>query len=280
MNLFNRIVLIALLLWATASLAQINLVVADFSNNSSVYFLDAWERSVPNLLRAELARSEHIVVLDRERMDKLFEEQKLALAGFIDSSTVQEVGQLLGAQFIITGNVDQVDRRFRIDVNLIRVKTGEVHAEKALAPDADHLQEMINLLSNNIIYFLTGKGQYRENVSIANYPTKYFIAATVGFSAAALFFNQQYRDNLKKYEENVVLETFDTYYDKANNARKVTAVMASVAGTAFVGTLWCWLKNRSTEQITAGSGQSAWNVSLISLYDATNEVALRVQVTF
>ena len=280
MNTLSKIGFLVVLFWFTALPAQINLVVADFSNNSSVYFLDAWERSVPNLLRSEMARSEHIVVLDRERMDKLFEEQKLVLAGFIDSSTVQEVGQLLGAEFIITGSVDQVDRHFRIDVNLIRVKTGEVHIEKALAPDADHLQEMINLLSNNIVYFLTGKGQYRESVSIANYPTKYFLAATVGFSAAALVFNQQFRNNLKKYDENVALEKFDTYYDKANNARRVTAVMASLAGTAVIGTLWCWLKNRSTEDITAGSERTGRKISLAPLYGAKEEVGLRVQITF
>lgn len=259
---------------------QIHLAVTDFSNNSDVYFLDSWERSVPDLLRAELDKSTDIVVLERDKLDKLFEEQKLALAGFLDSSTVQEVGQLAGAEFIISGSVDKVGRRFRIDVNLIRVKTGEMHIEKAIAPDSDHLQEMIDLLSNNIIYFLSGKGKYQPSVSIASYPTKYFLAATVGFGTAALLFNESYRENKKNYDETIALEKFDPYYDKANNARKLSIAMVSCAGAAFIGTVYCWLKNRSIEDVTADIGDEVNISPAVSINHLNHEVMLSVQIRF
>jgi len=275
---FNPI-LIILLFCSNFLLAQINLVVTDFSNNSDIFFLDSWERSVPDLLRSELAQSNDFTILDREKLDAVFEEQKLALAGFIDSSTVQEVGQLVGAEFIVSGSIQKVSQRFRIDVNITRVKTGEVHIEKAIAPDSEHLDEMIELLVNNIQNHLTGKGKYKSSISISGYPTKYFLGATIGLAGAAILFNQSYLDNKKKYDDNLELEKFDTYYDDANNSKKIAITAASLGGTALLGTLYCWLKNRSIEDISAGNKNEIEVLPGVCL-KTNQEVRFSVQIRF
>jgi TolB-like protein len=262
-----------------SSYGQINLVVTDFSNNSDIFFLDSWERSVPDLLRSEFAQTDQIVVLERDKLDKLFEEQKLALAGFADSAATLQIGQLAGAEFIISGSVDKIGKHYRIAANITRVKTGEVHIEKVVAPDPDHLKEMIDLLSGNIIHHLTGKREYKESISIANYPTFYFFAATVGFTAAALVYNQKYLDNKKKYDSTLEFNKFDSYYDKANNAHKVSLVMASLGGTALFGTLYCWIKNKSKENITADNrNQVTFNPGVI--INPNKKVQFSVQIHF
>ncbi len=259
--------------------AQIHIVVADINNASDAFHLDTWERSVPEMLRAEFSRLPDFVVLEREKLDALFEEHKLALAGFLDSSAVKEVGELMGAEFILHGTIHKIDRRYRIDVNIIRVKTGQVKTEKVEAPDADHLNEMVGLLVHNILYHLTGQGAYKEQVSIARHPTKYFFAATVGFGILGVVANNSYLDNKDKYDQASLLEDFDTYYDKANNARQLSVAAYALGGAALVGTLYCWIRNMATEDITAHREQNM-QISPTVKTGYNREVMLGVQIRF
>ena len=87
--------------------AQLNIAVTHFSNNSNILVLDSWESTVPSLLRSELARSKHIILVERDKLAAIFEEQKLALAGFIDSSKIKDIGNLAGADFIVSGNIQK-----------------------------------------------------------------------------------------------------------------------------------------------------------------------------
>ena len=234
---------------------------------------------MPNLLRSELAQSKYITVVERDKLAALFEEQKLALAGFIDSSKIKDIGNLAGADFIISGNIQKVDYKIMIDANITRVKTGEVHIERAFATDKAHLDKMIELLANNIEFYLTADGKYKQSVSTSRYPTYYFLGATVGFTAAYFIFNQSYLDNQKKYDNAYKAKDFDKYYDDANNARKLSVVMASLGGSVLIGTIYCWVKNHSIEDVSAGTKQD------ISFYpgiqiDNNKEVQFSVQIHF
>jgi TolB-like protein len=259
--------------------AQINVAVTRFSNNSNVFYLDSWENTVPDLLRSELAQSKNIVIVERDKLAAIFEEQKLALAGFIDSSNIKNIGQLAGADFMISGNIQSIDDHIRIDASITRVKSGEVHIERAVATSADHLDKMIELLANNIKFYLTGQGKYRESVSVSRYPTLYFLGATAGFAAAGVLFNQSYIDNKQKYDNAGRLKEFDKYYDDANNARRLSIIMASLGGTALIGTIYCWIKNHAIEDVSAGRNKQVSFYPGIRI-DQNDEVQFSVQIHF
>jgi hypothetical protein len=241
-----------LALLAVTATAQIRVVVADFKNTSDQIFLDSWEKSAPDLLRSGLSGIDDIQILEREKLESIFEEQKLALAGFVDDSAlVAQVGNLVGAEVIIYGVIHRIDRKFRIDARITRVKNQRVTSEIVEAPDHEHLKEMIELLTRNIRFRLTGKGEYQESISIAGYPTKYFLLATAGFTLATILSIDRYKDNWDKYQDETRLDKFDGYYDKANNARNMARLMAGFGAAALTGTLFCWIKNMATDDITA-----------------------------
>lgn len=260
--------------------AQIRVVVADFKNESDAIYLDSWERSIPDLLRTELSHASDIVVLERDKLDAIFEEQKLALAGFVeDSALVQQVGNLMGAEVIIYGAIHKIDNKYRIDTRITRVKNQQVRSEIVEAPDAQHLKKMIDLLQNNIYYQLTGKGEYKENVSINRYPTKYFLAVTAGFAVATILSIDKYQENWDNYQNTTQLDKFDSYYDKANNARKLSGVFASLGAGALAGTLYCWIGNMATDDITARPDKEINITPGIGLL-GKKEVMLSVQIRF
>ncbi|MBF0430681.1 MAG: hypothetical protein HQK83_05350 [Fibrobacteria bacterium] len=68
---------------------------------------------ISNRLRTELHKTEKFRVIERSEMDKIIEEQKLQLTGITSCNTNDcaiEVGQLLGAKFIIMGTINKVGK--------------------------------------------------------------------------------------------------------------------------------------------------------------------------
>ncbi len=275
----QKVVILILVMLFSAS-AQVRVVIADFKNESDVFFLDSWERSVPDFLRSELSQSNEIVLLERQKMDAIFEEQKLALAGFIqDSALVQQIGNLVGADIILSGSIHKISKQYRIDVNITRVKTTEVISEKVEAPRPELQKDMLNILTNNLLYRLTGSGEYIRGKRISNYPTNYFLAGTAGLTVAALLANQQYLTNYDAYHQNLELDKFDAFYDKANNAKKLTILLGGLAGAAFVGTVYCWISNRTSGSIRAHQQREVGLTPGVS-FNSRREGRLYVQIHF
>jgi len=231
--------------------AQVTVVVADFENNTGGFSLDYWEKAIPDFLTSELSKSDRIVIVERNKLDKVLNEQALVLSGILDSSNVKHVGKLLDAQFIIQGTINQTNGKSRIDVNIIKVKTGEIKNVKVIAPDDNHLEEMTQLLSNNIIKVLVGQGTYVEKVQLSEMPTTYFAIATAGLTLTTILLNKSYIDNYNAYKDATQLSDFDSKFDKANDTNKLKIFAASAAGVALAGTIYCWIRNMSSNEILA-----------------------------
>src|SRR5205085_6335822 len=60
-----------------------------------------------DILITELAKSGKFIVVERDRMDKILDEQKLGQTGAIDPNTAAKVGKILGLNAIVTGSISQ-----------------------------------------------------------------------------------------------------------------------------------------------------------------------------
>lgn len=58
-----------------------------------------------NLVRFQIDNKNYFTVVGRNDFDKIIREQRLQNSGLVDPKTATEVGQLIGAQAIISGNV-------------------------------------------------------------------------------------------------------------------------------------------------------------------------------
>ncbi|MEI6845799.1 MAG: CsgG/HfaB family protein, partial [Candidatus Firestonebacteria bacterium] len=61
--------------------------------------------SASDILVSELGKSGKFILIERERLEKIFEEQKLGASGALDSKTAASVGNLLGASAVIVGSI-------------------------------------------------------------------------------------------------------------------------------------------------------------------------------
>ncbi len=259
--------------------AQIRLVVGEFKNQSDKFYLDSWQRTIPDLLQEKLSGSPGVAVLERKKLHTLLEEKALALSGLTDSSAAQEIGTLLQAEYVIFGSIHQIDNRYRIDASLVKVSTGQILSQKVTAPDQEHLSRMVDLLGNNLLFHLTGQGEYRERQKISGYPTVYFLAGSAGLLTATLLVSNAYRNHLDEYRNNSELDRFNELYDRANRTRKLSMGLASLTGTCLAGAVYYWMRNLSREEILAGK----WAPDRALPYLATNlknEVIIGVQIRF
>ena len=231
--------------------AQLTVAVADFKNNTDSFYLDDWEKSIPDFLKSELSKSENLVIVERRQLESVLKEQALSMTGLIDSSTAQKIGTLLGAEFVITGTINQSGKWTRIDAQIIRVSSGDVKSEKVQSPDDKHLSEMVRMLGNNIIVRLSGNGTYIDKESLTNYPTTYFLAASAGFAIGTLVINNAFNNKRQEYQNANELSEFDDYYASANNLNKTRIVIASLTGVAVLGTIYCLIRNMSPDELIA-----------------------------
>jgi TolB-like protein len=234
-------------------LAQVTVAIADFENQSDTFYLDTWEKSIPEYLKSELSGSENIIIVERRQLESVLREQALSMTGLVDSSTAQKIGDLVGAQFVITGTINKSGGWTRIDAKIIRVVTGHVKSEKVRAKDDEHLDEMVQLLANNILHILVGNVSYQEKIELKKCPTTYFLIASVGLVASTVILNNAYKNKLDEYHNATNLVQFDPAYDSANRLYKIRNILAYTTGVALVGAVYCWIRNISPNEILAST---------------------------
>ena len=60
---------------------------------------------VSDILFANLAVDPAILLVDREDLDKVLEEQGMNISGIVDSNSAVKVGNIIGAKILVTGSV-------------------------------------------------------------------------------------------------------------------------------------------------------------------------------
>jgi curli biogenesis system outer membrane secretion channel CsgG len=80
--------------------------VIDFQNKAP-YAQNRIGDTATDILITELVKSGKFIVVERDKMSKILDEQKLGQTGAIDPATAAQVGKILGLNAIVTGSVSQ-----------------------------------------------------------------------------------------------------------------------------------------------------------------------------
>lgn len=264
---------------ATSYSTAITVAVLDFKNNSGQFHLDVLEKNVPEILKTELSRAgSGIWVVERQKLEMILQEQALAQTGLIDQKTAQEVGQLAGAQYLLNGEISLSGSRLRIDCHILKVENGQVRGEKVVG-DRNASEDMVRMLASNILYNLTGEGQYRQSLRLKNYPTTWFVLATALTAAAAGVTHGIHHQAYDNYQSANRLEDIDKYYNRAGDFRKARNVTAIVSGALALTSLQLWLKNQSEQNriLAAAAPEKPWRTQGLILF--ADEATIRFGVT-
>jgi len=123
---------------------KLRIAVINFQNNSSwTWWGDQLGGAAAEEIVTQLVKTGKFSVIERAQLEAILAEQRIGQSGLVNPATAAKVGQLLGAQLIMTGSITQfsIERtqvgyrgiggayskaESRLDVRVIDTTTGEV----------------------------------------------------------------------------------------------------------------------------------------------------------
>jgi len=100
-------------------------------------------KTVSAMLVTEFSEREGMQVIERQQLFEVLREQDLALSGRVDESSAIEVGRLLGAQYVLTGQATDIVGNLRMDIRAVDVETSEIVAVLKMSGRTTQLFDII-----------------------------------------------------------------------------------------------------------------------------------------
>jgi TolB-like protein len=106
---------------------------------------DGIGKGIMDLMITDLASGSKVRVVDRERLQNLLDEQKLAQSGAVDATTAIKVGKLVGACYSIYGSFirDQKTGNNTITVHTTSNETGQIQNAQKITSKGDDIMSLI-----------------------------------------------------------------------------------------------------------------------------------------
>lgn len=146
--------------------------VIDFENKTA-YGQSRLGQAASDILITELVKTGKFIVVERDKMNKLLEEQKLGLTGAIDPNTAAQMGKILGLNAIVTGAISNFGTRTTgsdyliaqskrqeatctVDIRVVDAETGQI-----LLADSG---KGVSKVSSGGVLGMGTKGGYAESI--------------------------------------------------------------------------------------------------------------------
>jgi len=116
----------------------IRIAVCDFETVSDNPEKAVYGKGLPSMVLTDLSRSSRVQVVERARIHDALAEQEFALSDLADAKTAATVGNLISAQYMLTGQLFIAGGKLRIDLRMITVETAAIlFAVEAEGQEAD-----------------------------------------------------------------------------------------------------------------------------------------------
>jgi len=113
---------------------------------------------VTDLLFASLVAEPALVLIEREDIRTLLDEQALNLSGLANPAEATRVGQLTGAKILVTGSVLRVDNSLYLVAKVIGTETSRVLGASVKGTARDDLGTLAERLAAEIMKVVTERG--------------------------------------------------------------------------------------------------------------------------
>ena len=150
---FLVIILLPSVLYAEDTPAEVRLALIGFENMDDDNEHDYLESLISAVIREDLSNTEGIVLLERNMINKVLDEQKMQISGLFDDRDAVEAGRLLGSDYLCGGGYIVMDTEVLLDVTLINVETGRVISFSSRGNSED----IIHHAAEKLVRELTGE---------------------------------------------------------------------------------------------------------------------------
>jgi TolB-like protein len=107
------------------------------------------------MLISDLAGTESVTIVERQRLQAVLDEQKLSAGGKVDPRTAVRLGRLLGARYLVLGSYFDMGKNLRADARLVDVETSRIVTAFGANGVADDFMAIETQLATRIATALT-----------------------------------------------------------------------------------------------------------------------------
>lgn len=105
---------------------------------------------IAEILTARLSVEDSVQLVERAKLGKIMDEQKLKLVGIVDQDQAVKVGKLVGAKLLVMGKGFVMDNKLMIVTKVVGVETGLVKGTIRTAELSKPISEAIALVADDI----------------------------------------------------------------------------------------------------------------------------------
>lgn len=259
------------LLFVASCLAQskLNVAVLPFTGDQTV--TSDQLSFLSSKFTTELLTTQSFTVLERGKMDFILKEQGFQQSGACNSSECQvQMGQLLGVDRIVAGNLVRFGSEYAFHVDFINVGSGQIEHSVEVVREGD-LQQVYKVICADAVQQLTilvqggaaadslrvaqknaqakaatkGMQVDRKGLSAKRVIALSLLSGVLGGAGAGVYFNSQGASAKTDYDDAIDALDYDaasTAYDDVQSAQTSRNIGCSVSiGSAVIGlVLWFW----------------------------------------
>ena len=103
--------------------------------------------AVVDLLTIKLLTSEYIMLVERNEIDRIYDELKLSRSGIVNAAEANQVGRLSGAKLLVTGSVVRIDNDLYLIAKVMGTETSRLAGASVKGPANSDLSELVDKLA-------------------------------------------------------------------------------------------------------------------------------------
>jgi TolA-binding protein len=103
-----------------------------------------------DLLVGLMSATESVAFVERTQLDAVLAEHELALSGLATQAEQVQAGRLIGASMILTGTVQALEGKLRLDARLLDVESSRVQGTSSVECSPDELLEAIERMAGEL----------------------------------------------------------------------------------------------------------------------------------
>ena len=166
----------------------------------------------------EVFKSKDISLIEREKRREIIEEQKFALTGLVDEKNSIEIGKMLAANYLVTGNIIDTMNKLSITFRVLDTETGQVILQEKLEEDPSKYDYISAFIAKAVLNNFSAQVSSDTEAKLVNSQNK-SVEAAVKFSRAVdSYDNKRFetarKDLLEAKKLDPANEAVKYYYNK------------------------------------------------------------------
>lgn len=125
--------------------------VLQYENNTGDEKYRNLGRALSSMMISDLSVLEEITLVERERLNELIAELDLQQSGYVDPESAQEVGLILGAEFVVAGAFITAEPEMRLDTRIAKVETSEIVTTAEVTGQSESLFDLQQRLADEVV---------------------------------------------------------------------------------------------------------------------------------